>query len=136
MTASDLRFNPDAAAHAIANRWLRIAIVYFVIAVLLGVVMGASGDHRLAGVHVHLNLLGWASMALIAFAYRSFPRAATTRMARASFWIYQLALPPMMIALGLYLTGTAAAEPVLGLTSIAVGVAVLLFAVNVLRQRD
>lgn len=128
------RLNPEIAAHVAANRWLYSAVIYFVIAVGLGVFMGASHDHRLTGVHVHLNLLGWVSMALTGFLYRAWPRAAVSRLARVHFWLYSLALPPMMVALGLYLTGTAAAEPVLGICSVLVFVAVLLFAINVARH--
>lgn len=51
--------NPRACA------WLRLAAVYFAVGVILGVLMGASGDHSLFPLHAHINLLGWVSMALI-----------------------------------------------------------------------
>ncbi|MFZ5722531.1 MAG: cytochrome-c oxidase [Pseudomonadota bacterium] len=131
------RFNPEGSAHAFANRWLRIAVVYFVVAVMIGVFMAATHDHRLTPVHTHLNLLGWVSLALIGFIYRAFPQAATSRLAKTQFWLHNLALPPMMLALGgLMLTGNTALEPLLAICSIAVLVSVVIFAFNVLRQRD
>ena len=115
-----------------ASIWLRISVVYFVLAVLLGVVMGASGDHLLFPLHAHLNLLGWVSMAVIGLIYRQYPEMAGNRLARVQFWLYNTSLPVMMIALGGLLKGNAALEPVVGVCSVVVGMAVVLFAVNVL----
>jgi hypothetical protein len=60
-----------------------IAFVFFLAAVLCvtggmfwGLPMGASGDHSMAGAHVHLNLVGWATMALFGIYYRLTPQAA------------------------------------------------------------
>jgi hypothetical protein len=60
-----------------------IAFVFFLAAVLCvtggmfwGLQMGASGDHSMAGAHVHLNLVGWATMALFGIYYRLTPQAA------------------------------------------------------------
>ena len=47
-----------------SRTWFCVAVAYFVCAVTLGIVMGASGDHTLMPVHAHLNLLGWVTMAL------------------------------------------------------------------------
>lgn len=120
---------------AVASRWIFAAIIYFVIAVCLGVFMGASHDHSLMSVHVHLNLLGWVSLALIGVIYHLFPRAAESRLATVQFWLHNIALPPMMLALAFLLKGNAGVEPVVGITSIAVLVSVFLFAGNVLVKR-
>ncbi|MFZ5722528.1 MAG: cytochrome-c oxidase [Pseudomonadota bacterium] len=131
------RFNPETAAVVAANRWLRVAVVYFAVAVGIGVFMGATHDHRLMPVHAHLNLLGWVSLALIGFCYRAFPAAATSRLAKTQFWLHNLALPPMMVALGYFmLTGNQGVEPVMATTSILVMASVLMFTWNVLRQPD
>ena len=113
-----------------ATRWIAIALVYFVAAVSLGIFMAASEDFRLRGLHVHLNLLGWVSMALFGIVYRLFPRVAATRLAALHFWLYQLALPPMMAGLAGLLLGHAAMVPLVAAGSVAVGVAIALFAVG------
>jgi len=41
-----------------ARAWFRLAAAYFAVGVMLGVAMGASGDHSLFPVHAHINLLG------------------------------------------------------------------------------
>lgn len=112
--------------------WLRIAAVYFALAVVLGIVMGIAADHTLFPVHAHLNLLGWVSMALIGLVYRSFPDTGRNRLARTQFWLHNLALPVMMITLALKLMGNAAIEPVLAASSLVVAVAVVLFTLNLL----
>ncbi len=43
----------------------------------LGIFMGISEDHTLAPVHVHLNLIGWVSMAIIGLYYRTSARDIT-----------------------------------------------------------
>ena len=60
-----------------------IAFIFFLAAVLCvtggmiwGLQMAASGDHAMVGAHAHLNLVGWATMALFAIYYRLTPRAA------------------------------------------------------------
>lgn len=126
----------DTLVRVAVRRWLRMAVVYFVIAVGLGVFMGASGDHSLSGVHVHLNMLGWVSPALIGFIYAYFPQAALSRLASVQFWLHNASLPVMMLALGLLLKGNPGVEPLLGATSVLMLLTVLLFALNVLRQRD
>ncbi len=129
------RLNPEVHGIRAANRWLRVAVVSFVLAVAFGVHMAASHDFRLIPVHAHLNLLGWVSMALIGLVYRAFPAAANSRIAKVQFWLHNIMLPPLMAGVGyLRLTGDEKIEPVLAICSIAILVSAVLFAFNVLRQ--
>lgn len=118
-----------------SSRWIHVALAYFVVAVAMGIYMGASGDHSLRPVHVHMNLLGWVSLALIGIIYHYFPNAGTNKLASTQFWLYNLALAPMMLCLGMMLKGYPGVEPVMGLLSMIVGVSVLLFAVNIYTHR-
>jgi hypothetical protein len=115
-----------------SRRWLTMAILYFVAAVCMGVFMGASHDHRLMSVHAHMNLLGWVTMTLIGFFYWFFPRQAQSRVATTQFWLHQVGLPGMMIALGLRIYGNEAAGEFIGIFSLLVLASVLLFAGNIL----
>jgi hypothetical protein len=116
-----------------STRFLRTAVVYFVIAIALGVYMGATGDLTQRPVHAHLNLLGWVSMALFGLIYHAFPAAAATALARWHFWIHQLALPPLMAAVAVFHAGYPAADPIAGLFSVVLGIGIVLFAVNLWR---
>ena len=114
-------------AEKLSKRWFVAAITYFAIGVGFGVYMGASGDHALFTVHSHISLLGWASMGLTGVMYRSFPAAARTRLAAWHFWLYQLALPVMLLAVGALYSGAKDADPVAGVASVVILVSVLLF---------
>lgn len=118
-----------------SRRWIYAALIYFCLGVSLGLYMGASHDHGLAGVHVHVNLLGWVSLALIGVIYHVFPVAGASRAATVQFWLHNAALPVMMLALAAYLRGNAAIEPLLAVSSMVVPASVFLFAGNVLLKR-
>ena len=116
------------------NRFLRLAVVYVLLGVTLGIVMAASHNYTLKPVHAHLNLLGWASMALFGLWYRSAPAAAETRLAKVHFWLHNIGLPIQMITLTMYVSGNSSVEPVLALVSIVVGIGFACFAINLWRH--
>jgi len=110
--------------HALANLWLKLAGLYFFVGVSLGVGMGLTGDHHLFALHAHINLLGWVSMALFGLITRVLEPG---RLLKAHFWLYNLSLPVMCLALLLVLSGKMAFGPLLGVASLGVGAGVLLF---------
>ena len=112
-----------------SNWFLRIAVLYFIAGVAVGLGMAMSGVTILRPVHVHLNLLGWVSMMLFGLFYRAVPAAAETKLAKAHFWIYVPAHFVQMVTLTMYYSGNQAVDPILGLSSMVVGAAVLCFAV-------
>lgn len=118
-----------------SRRWIHAALVYFCLAVSLGVFMGASHDHSLMPVHAHLSLLGWVSMVLIGVIYHFYPQAGSSRVAGVQFWLHNVALLVMMTGLAALLKGNVGIEPVVGMASLAMLTAVLLFAGNVLWLR-
>lgn len=117
--------------NTLSNWFLRLAVLYLVVGVTLGIVMGATQDHSLYPVHAHLNLLGWVSLALFGLFYRAIPAAAGGRLARAHFWIYVPAHLVQMVLLTLLYCGLEAVEPALGLASVLVGLGILCFTVVV-----
>ena len=119
-----------------SNRWIDIAVVYFLVAVVLGVAMSAAHDYTLKGVHVHLNLLGWVSMALTGLIYQQFPHAAQSRWAVWHFWSYQLALPVMMGSLTAIFLGVTGLDVVIALSSTVVMVSVALFVFNLFVSKN
>jgi len=52
---------------------------------LWGIQMSATGNHTLSGAHAHLNLVGWATMALVGLYYNATPAAAETMLARVHY---------------------------------------------------
>ncbi|MDT9600573.1 hypothetical protein [Sphingosinicella rhizophila] len=63
-------------------QFLLLATLSLIVGVVLGIVMAATQDFQLRPVHAHINLVGWASLALFGLAYRVYPVLATRRLAR------------------------------------------------------
>lgn len=114
-----------------ANWFLRIGVLYILVGVALGNYMGASGNHAMAPVHAHLNLLGWVAMMLFGLFYRAFPAAAQTTLAKLHFWLYVPAHFCQMVLLWILFQGKPEVEPILGVFSMLVGVAFIFFALVV-----
>lgn len=112
--------------------WFRAAVIYLLIAVSLGVAMGARGDFMLRSVHSHLNLLGWVSLALVGLIYLHLPQLGRNRLARSQFWLHNLGLAAMTAGLIAQLHAYPHAGPLLGLGSLLLCLAVALFAINIL----
>ena len=47
-----------------AIRFLKFAVVYLMLGMGMGMAMGITHHFEYAPVHAHINLLGWASLAL------------------------------------------------------------------------
>jgi hypothetical protein len=65
--------------------FLLLGSVMLLVGVVLGVVMGATHDFQLSPVHAHVNLVGWASLALFGLTYRAYPAMAHGRLAMVHF---------------------------------------------------
>lgn len=111
--------------------WLKLAILYLIVGVSLGIMMGASHDFTLRPVHAHVNLIGWTTMALAGLIYAVYPQAGNSRLATVQFWLFNLALPVMMVALSMMLMGQMAALPFLIASELAMAAGVLTFAANI-----
>lgn len=114
-------------------RLIKVALLYLVVGVTMGIVMGITHQFVLAPVHAHINLLGFATLAIVGVIYHAYPAAAQTRLAAAHFWIHTIALPVFMVGLGFALTGHEAFVAVtsIGATGVAIGIIVL--AINIWR---
>jgi hypothetical protein len=61
--------------------FLLLATVLLICGAVLGIDMGSREDFQLVPVHAHLNLAGWASLALFGLTYRAYPQIASTKLA-------------------------------------------------------
>lgn len=110
--------------------WLKLAVVYLILGVAMGIVMGASENFTLRPVHAHVNLLGWATMALAGLIYSIFPKAGRSKLATLHFWLSNLSLPVMTVALALLLTGSHQVVPILAVSEMVAAIGVACFAAN------
>ena len=112
-------------------RFFKIALVYLVLGVALGIALGITQKFQFAPVHAHINLLGWATFALAGLIYVLFPQAAQTRLALWQFWLQNIGVPIFIIGLILLTSGNEKAVPVVMVGSLVTLVSVLIFMVNV-----
>ena len=113
-------------------RCLVFAVVYLVLGVVMGVAMGITHRFEYAPVHAHVNLLGWASLALFALIYHIRPQAAATRLARLQFVLHNTGLPLFMVSLFLLRSGVERAETWVRVGGAITFAGLVLFAVNLL----
>jgi hypothetical protein len=111
--------------------WLKLAVLYLVTGVAMGIAMGATRNFTLMPVHAHVNLLGWATMGLAGLIYSIFPQAGASKLAKAHFWLINLSMPVMLVSLSMLLLGNPAVEPVLAISEIAAALGIAAFAANV-----
>jgi cbb3-type cytochrome oxidase subunit 1 len=82
-----------------ARKMIIWSTFYFVIGVVMGMGMSISKVYTLSPVHVHINLLGWVSMALGGMLYHQFPDAANSMLGKWHFWLHMIGIPLMMAGL-------------------------------------
>lgn len=112
-------------------RFLKIAVLYFLIGILLGMYMSITHQFQFAPSHAHINLLGWTSLALVGIIYHLFPQAGEMRLAKWHFWLHNIGLPIMMVGLVLMESGMVQYEPVVAVGASATVIGIILFVINV-----
>ena len=117
----------------ISDYFLRAAVLAGLIGMSMGMYMGINHDFSMAPAHAHLNLLGWASMAIYALFYRAFPHAAEGMLPRVHFMIALPALLIMVPGIAMINLGYEAGEPVTGIGSILMIAGFLVFCVIVMK---
>ncbi|KJD41522.1 hypothetical protein QD46_05785 [Paenibacillus polymyxa] len=78
---------------------LKIAAVYFALGALLSAIIGVSGDYNLSPIQSHIHLLGWTTLGIIGLIYVAFPALSVTILARIHFWIHNISLPVLILAI-------------------------------------
>lgn len=108
------------------------AVAYALAGMVLGIVMGASGDHSLAPVHAHINLLGWATLALMGAFYGLAGAQAPVRLAWINFAVSNLANLVTLPLLAMLLKGNTSVIPVMSAGEILLVLGMLIFGAAVL----
>jgi hypothetical protein len=114
-----------------ATTWLKLAVIYLMIGVVLGIAMGATQNFLLRSVHAHVNLLGWTTLALAGLVYSVFPDAGKSRLAKVHFWLHNISLPAMMGSLAVMLLGHREIVPLLAMSEFVAAAGVIVFAWNI-----
>ena len=94
----------------LAARFFGSAVIYAVLGMTLGLVMGMTHDHSQMATHAHLLVIGGVSFAIYGFFYHLFPAAAASKLAAAHFWLAQAGLVTLITGLFLMFAGTSSAN--------------------------
>jgi cbb3-type cytochrome oxidase subunit 1 len=114
----------------LASRFFGTALVYAVLGMALGLVMGMTHDHAQMPTHAHILVVGWVSFALFGFFYHLFPAAASSRLASIHFWLSEASLLVLLIGLFQIFSGrTDAGEPFAAAGSAGLLASTILFAI-------
>ena len=114
----------------LARLWILIAVCYLIVGVSFGIGMAAMQKFEFAPVHAHINLLGWASMALSGLIYDRFPKAGGSRLGVIHFWSFNLLSPVLIAGLIFMFAGHPEMEPVMVVGSMGILASLIVFAVN------
>jgi cbb3-type cytochrome oxidase subunit 1 len=114
----------------VASRFFASAIVYIILGMALGLVMGITQDHAQMPTHAHILVVGWVTFAIYGFFYHTFPEAARNRLANVHFWLAEISLVVLLIGLALIFGGRPeTGDPFAAIGSIGVLASTVLFAV-------
>lgn len=118
----------------LSRLFIRLAVLYALIGMGMGVYMGVSEDWTLRPVHVHVTLIGWVSTALYALIYKTSPQMGEDFLAIPHALISTTAMATTIIAMPLYLHGEEWAAPVTHLSFLGHFASMILFALVVVRR--
>lgn len=121
----------------ISRNFMVMGAVYLVVGILFGMYMGGSGDHSLAPVHAHINLLGFTLMTVFGLGYRLVPGLAEGSLPKVHFWLHQVGVLLLMLGLFLLMTGRVAEAtigPAFPVLEGAILIGVVLWLVGVFRK--
>src|SRR3972149_6813713 len=114
--------------------FIRLAIIYFVLAIILGLHMSVAGPvYPWMPIHTHFNLLGWISMMIYGVAYHILPRFRGKQLFsdKLAFWQLWLAnIGVVGMALGWYMRSESGDNTVLLIFSLVETLSIVFFPVN------
>ena len=116
-------------------RFLLVAPVYGILAMLLGMAMGSKSDFTLTPVHTHLSSLGFVAIMLYGLTYRTHPAMAASKIANIHFYVVNLGVIFMIPALALLLQKNTSALPFLLIGEILTIGSLVLFFINLWLHR-
>jgi len=122
---------------SISRNFLVAGALYLVVGILFGAYMGGSGDHTLAPVHAHINLLGFTLMTIFGLAYRLMPALAEGLLPKLRFWLHQVGALGLLVGLFLMMSGKVAEAtigPVFPVLEGAILLGAVLWLVNLIRR--
>lgn len=109
------------------DRWfILIGLLYASFGMAFGIWVGINQALEQAHLHAHINLIGWASMALFGLIYHAFPALAASRLAAVHFILYNLGAVVFLAGIPLAQAGVTIALAAGGSLTVLAGLLVFL----------
>lgn len=117
--------------------FIRFALIYFMLAILLGLHMSVTGPvYPWMPIHVHFNLLGWMSMMIYGVGYHILPRFSgvplwSDKLSYWQLWLANIGLVGMAVG---WVVRSSSGSPMLLLAfSLVEGISIVFFALNMFK---
>lgn len=115
--------------------FIKIASVFLIIGMSLGIYMGIAEDYEYAGLHAHINLVGWVTSGLYGLVYLLFPKINSNKLAKVHFWLHVIGTPILLASIWLFINNRTEAAMVFGIPgALIVLLAAIIFAVNLFKN--
>ncbi|QGZ95885.1 hypothetical protein [Terricaulis silvestris] len=114
--------------------FITTALLCLLVGETLGIHMGISQDFTLVPAHVHLNLLGWVTLAAFGLMHRAYPALGASRMALVQCVLAIIANIAMPAGLALMLLSANHDPTLVKYASLAVILATVLFIIMFVRK--
>ena len=111
----------------------RLAVLFVIAGMAMGIGMAMSQDHSIMPAHAHLNMLGWVSLFLFGIYYERRPALDTSRLAIIQVAVWSIGTVVLTMAVAALHLGYTAFDPVAAIASLTVLAAMLMFAYAVFR---
>ena len=118
---------------SLSRSYMLAGALYLLCGIGFGIYMSITGNHVLAPLHAHINLLGFVLMTVFGLVFHVFPAMAASILARVQFWLHQAGALTLPVMLFLLLSGRiteASMVPAAPLAELAILATVLLFGAN------
>lgn len=117
--------------------FIRCAMIYFLLAIVLGIHMSITGPvYPYMPIHVHFNLLGWMTMMVYGVAYHILPRFSGRPLYSEALSVWQLWLANIGLigmAIGWWVRTMYGSPIVLFVSAVLESVAVVFFVINMFK---
>lgn len=117
--------------------FIRFALIYFLLAILLGIHMSVTGPvYPWMPIHVHFNLLGWMSMMIYGVGYHILPRFSgvplwSEKLSYWQMWLANIGLVGMAVG---WVTRSSGGNPTMLLIFAFVeSISIVFFVVNMMK---
>jgi len=110
---------------------IKISVIYLFIGTALGMYISIVGEFVLSSVHSRVSLLGWTTMTLAGIIYHTFPKMTQSLLCKIQFYLFNIGLPIMLIAIAFQQMGKEGMIPIISTGASLTSISILLFVINV-----